>query len=281
MMVFSSMQDRFAAASTELLGLSIDSNPSHIEWTRRIGHYSWNGIEHPVLKFPIVADDMGNVARLYGMLMPSASTTRTVRNVFVIDPKGIVRAILIYPLTTGRNIDEIYRLVLALQAYDNTGDPTPADWEPGDSQILPAPTTFPMSNQRLEDQKNGAFSCLDWYLCLTKPAGEPAGTQAAQSSAAPSASSAAAPSMTSPAMNMPAAAQPAQDMQGMRQGTMPGQNIRYPDINYSNRPFVDEMYENAPAADSQTSGTAQLTGDGQSSRGSIMDENRSFFGMYR
>ena len=193
------MQDRFAAANTELLGLSIDSNPSHIEWTRRIGHYSWNGIEHPVLKFPIVADDMGNVARLYGMLMPSASTTRTVRNVFVIDPKGIVRAILIYPLTTGRNIDEIYRLVLALQAYDNTGDPTPADWEPGDSQILPAPTTFPMSNQRLEDQKNGAFSCLDWYLCLTKPAGEPAGTQAAQSSAAPSASSAAAPSMTSPA----------------------------------------------------------------------------------
>ena len=292
MMTFASMQDRFTASNAVLLGLSIDSNPSHIEWTRRMEHYSWNGIEHPVLKFPIVADDMGSVAKMYGMLMPSASSTRTVRNVFIIDPKGIVRAILIYPLTTGRNIDEIYRLLLALQAYDSTGNATPADWEPGDSQILPVPGTVPMSNQRLEDQKSGGYSCIDWYLCLTKPSGANQSTQTHVAPAAavtPAASSAMSSGMTSPMRNMTSGT--IQSTTGMPSGNMsagnmPDLGMRYPEINYSNRPFVDNMNENMQPQQSMPMsgtmpGTMPAAGGQTPGQSSIMDENRSFFGRYR
>lgn len=129
--------------------------------------YQWKNIKNPKISFPIVADDLGNVARMYGMLMPAASTTRTVRTVFFIDPEGTIRAMLLYPLTTGRNIDEIMRLLLALQAYDKTGNATPANWMPGDPQILPAPQTMPLAQQRLDDSKKGAVSCLDWYICFT------------------------------------------------------------------------------------------------------------------
>ncbi len=129
-MTFASMAGEFASNNSVLLGLSVDSNPSHIDWCRSMENYHWKNIMNPKITFPIVADDFGTVARLYGMLMPSASATRTVRTVFIIDPDGVVRAILVYPLTTGRNIKEILRLLMALQAYDKTGNPTPADWMP-------------------------------------------------------------------------------------------------------------------------------------------------------
>jgi peroxiredoxin (alkyl hydroperoxide reductase subunit C) len=165
-MTFASMQEAFAAQNAALLGLSIDSNPSHIAWTRAMEHYEWDGIRGPKIGFPIVADDFGTVARLYGMLMPSASATRTVRSVFIIDPEGTVRAILVYPLTTGRNTQEILRLLLALQAYDATQHPTPCNWKPGDPQLLPAPGTAADAAKRLAAQGD-AFSCLDWYICFT------------------------------------------------------------------------------------------------------------------
>ena len=94
------------------------------------------------------------------MLMPSASATRTVRTVFIIDPDGVIRAILVYPLTTGRNIKEILRLLMALQVYDKTGNPTPADWMPGDAQLVPPPQTIPAASQRTDEGKRGLFPVL-------------------------------------------------------------------------------------------------------------------------
>ncbi|HEX2937643.1 MAG TPA: peroxiredoxin [Ruminiclostridium sp.] len=167
-MTFANMADDFKAQNAELLGLSIDSNPSHIDWSRAMEKYSWKDIRNPKITFPIVADDFGNVARMYGMLMPAASATRTVRNVFIIDPNGTIRAILVYPLSTGRNTKEIMRMLLALQAYDKTGYATPADWMPGDPQVMPAPSTMTDAVQRLDEQTKGAYSCLDWYICFTK-----------------------------------------------------------------------------------------------------------------
>ncbi len=166
------MANEFVANNCSLLGLSIDSNPSHIAWSRAIEKYQWKDIKNPKITFPIVADDLGMVAKLYGMLMPTASSTRAVRTVFFIDPEGTIRAMLLYPLTTGRNMKEIMRVLLALQTYDKTGYATPADWMPGESQILPAPQTMAAATQRLDEQKGGAYYCLDWYLCFTK------GTQA-------------------------------------------------------------------------------------------------------
>lgn len=165
-MTFASMADEFAANNCALLGLSVDSNPSHIEWCRAMERYQWKNIKNPKITFPIVADDLGKVATLYGMLMPTASATRTVRTVFVIDPDGIIRAMLAYPLTTGRNIREIMRLLLALQAYDKTGYSTPANWEPGQPQLLPVPNTKAEAAKRMENQDGE--SCLDWYICFTK-----------------------------------------------------------------------------------------------------------------
>jgi peroxiredoxin (alkyl hydroperoxide reductase subunit C) len=108
-MTFASMKDLFAANNTSLLGLSVDSNTSHIAWTRDMAKYSWKNINNPMITFPIIADDFGNVARMYGMLMPSVSSTKTVRTVFIVDGEGMIRAILVYPLTTGRNMQVVTR----------------------------------------------------------------------------------------------------------------------------------------------------------------------------
>lgn len=168
LMTFASMSSDFAKNGCALLGLSVDSNPSHIDWARTMETYTWKKIKKPKIDFPIIADDFGKIATLYGMLMPSVSTTKTVRSVFFIDPNGVIRAIFMYPLTTGRNMDEIMRTLLALQAYDKTGYATPADWMPGDPQIMPAPQTMDDAAGRLAKEKEGAFSCLDWYLCFTQ-----------------------------------------------------------------------------------------------------------------
>lgn len=167
-MTFASRNNEFEAHNCKLLGLSVDSNPSHIEWVKAIEGYTWKNIRDPKITFPIIADDFGMIARQFGMLMPASSTTKTVRTVFFIDPEGTVRAILGYPLTTGRNIDEILRLLLALQAYDETGNPTPCDWQPGEPHVLPPPQTLPEAQQRSGGHGPGGSSCIDWYLCFTR-----------------------------------------------------------------------------------------------------------------
>ncbi|HET9011331.1 MAG TPA: peroxiredoxin [Gemmatimonadaceae bacterium] len=141
----------------ELLGLSIDSVYSHLAWMRNIRDKL--GVEVP---FPVIADLDRAVATAYGMIMPGESKTETSRCVFVIDPKAILRAMIYYPLTTGRNMKELLRLVDALQAADAHQIATPANWEPGQKVIIPAPKTMEELQLRIES----GYECADWYLCL-------------------------------------------------------------------------------------------------------------------
>lgn len=142
--------------NVELLGLSIDSTYSHIAWMRNIEEKF--GVAIP---FPVIADLSKEVATLYGMIMPGESRTETSRCVFVIDPSQIVRAMIYYPLTTGRSMDEILRLIDALQTTDTHGIATPADWRPGDPVIVPPPKTIEGAAERV---KSPGLECADWYF---------------------------------------------------------------------------------------------------------------------
>ena len=157
---FSRYYHCFRERNVELLGLSIDSNPSHLAWIHNI--YQNTGVEIP---FPIIADRDGKISRLYGMIAEDVSTTETVRSVFIIDEKQIIRAILTYPLTNGRNIPEILRLVDALQTTDEYKVVTPANWMPGDDVLVPPPMTY---QELLERGNDPRLNCIDWYLCYKK-----------------------------------------------------------------------------------------------------------------
>ena len=160
MIAFTRAHTYFKQLNTELLGLSIDSNSSHLAWVYDI--YCKTGIK---VSFPIIADRNGQIARKYGMISNDVSSTETVRNVFVIDDKGIVRTILIYPLNIGRFIPEIIRIVQALQMADCTKGSTAANWMPNQPVIIPPPKTFEqlqLRNQQIEKNQNG----ISWYLSL-------------------------------------------------------------------------------------------------------------------
>ena len=155
-MAFAEIYPELQKRGAELLGLSIDSVYSHIAWVRNIEEKA--GVKIP---FPVIADLDRKVATAYGMVMPGESKTETSRCVFLIDPKGILRAMIYYPLTTGRNMDEILRLVDALQTADANGVATPANWRPGDKVIVPAPNTTELAEARA----GAGYECTDWYLC--------------------------------------------------------------------------------------------------------------------
>lgn len=151
----------FQALGCELLGLSIDSNPSHIAWELDILRFS--GVAVP---FPIVADRSGDIARLYGML-PNAQSYATVRMVYFIDTDQTVRAVMNYPYTNGRCVTEIIRLLEALQATDREGLFTPACWQPGQAMIVPPPETM---EEALKRQQCGQqCGCETFYLCMRQP----------------------------------------------------------------------------------------------------------------
>ena len=145
----------FAELNTQLLGLSIDSVYSHLAWTRNIEEKF--GVKIP---YPLIADLDTKVAQAYGMIHPNAATTATVRCVFVIDDKGVTRAMIYYPMTNGRNVDEIVRLVTALQTSDANGVATPCNWTPGEKVIVPPPQTAEAAEKRL----NEGFEVTDWYF---------------------------------------------------------------------------------------------------------------------
>lgn len=170
-MTFASMIDDFKALNTELVGLSVDSVHAHIAWLRKICELQWKDIKNPAVTFPLIDDIKMEVANKYGMIQPNQSTTQAVRAVFVIDPKGIIRLILYYPLSTGRNFDEIKRVIQALQKADTDGVATPADWRPGDDVIIPAPGTCGAAKERTDtiskDTSKDQY-CLDWFLCFKK-----------------------------------------------------------------------------------------------------------------
>jgi peroxiredoxin (alkyl hydroperoxide reductase subunit C) len=152
--------DQFEALNAKLIGLSIDSNPSHLAWVNQI--YLLTGIQIP---FPIIADRMAEVAGMYGMIAPDASKQETVRNVFFIDPDQIIRAILIYPLTNGRNICEIIRLLTALETTDRCNVVTPANWEPGSPAMVPPPRTYDQMIERINNPQSQNLNCMDWFWC--------------------------------------------------------------------------------------------------------------------
>jgi len=158
-MAFAQIYPELQKLGVELLGISVDSITSHIAWVRNIEEKL--GVNIP---FPIIADLNKEVAQLYGMVHPGQSKTETVRCVFVIDPNKVVRAMLYYPLTTGRNMDEILRLVEALQTTDKHGVATPANWRPDDMVIVPPPNTTESAEERLKQ----GYECADWYLCKKK-----------------------------------------------------------------------------------------------------------------
>ncbi|MBN1862534.1 MAG: peroxiredoxin [Dehalococcoidales bacterium] len=159
-LAFAEIYPELQKRGTELLGLSIDSLSSHIAWVRNIEEKT--GVKIP---FPIIADLDRSVSTAYGMVHPGQSKTETVRCVFIIDPNQIVRTILYYPLTTGRNMDEILRIIDALQTTDANKVATPANWRPGDKVVVPPPTTQEMAEERLKEK---GYECVDWYLCKKK-----------------------------------------------------------------------------------------------------------------
>lgn len=166
-MTFTSMLDEFKALNTELVGLSVDSLYAHIAWLRRINELEWKGMKNLDVTFPLIEDIRMDVAKKYGMIQPNQSNTQAVRAVFVIDPKGIIRTILYYPLSTGRNFDEIKRIIQALQKADTDKVATPADWRPGDDVIIPTPGSCGTAKERMEDKSDDKY-CLDWFMCFKR-----------------------------------------------------------------------------------------------------------------
>lgn len=155
-MSFAKAHDQFQAIGCDLLGLSIDSIHAHVAWIRNIKEKF--GVDIP---FPVIADISMQVANQFGMIHPGASNTQAVRAVFVIDPQGVLRAMIYYPLTNGRSIAEIIRLVQSLQTTAEHGVATPEAWQPGDKVIVPPPSTAEAAEKRL----NEGYECTDWYFC--------------------------------------------------------------------------------------------------------------------
>jgi len=156
---FAEIYPELKKRGVELLGLSVDSVSSHIAWVRNVEEKTKTKIP-----FPIIADLNKEVSTAYGMIHPGQSTTVTVRCVFIIDPDQIIRTILYYPLTTGRNMQEIIRIIDALQTTDEHKVATPANWKPGDKVVVPPPNTQESAEERLTQ----GYECVDWYLCRKK-----------------------------------------------------------------------------------------------------------------
>jgi len=165
-MTFASMQEEFKAMNTELIGLSVDSLYAHIAWLRTIKEkIKWNGMSNVEVNFPLIEDISMNVANKFGMIQPNQSNTQAVRAVFIIDPNAKIRTILYYPLTTGRNFDEIKRIIQALQKADKDHVATPANWRPGQDVIVPTAGSCGTAKERMETKSDDIY-CLDWFMCL-------------------------------------------------------------------------------------------------------------------
>ncbi len=166
-MTFASTADEFAKLNTKLIGLSIDSVYSHIAWLRTIKEKAkYKDMKDVSVRFPVIADLKMDVAKKYGMIQPSASDTKAVRAVFFIDPTGKIRALVYYPLSNGRNFEEIKRLLIAMQTSDEYGVATPADWQPGDEVIVPPPGSCGAANQRVDTAADEGYNCADWFMCF-------------------------------------------------------------------------------------------------------------------
>lgn len=165
-MTFAHMAEDFRALNCELVGLSVDGLYSHIAWLRTIKEkIEFNGMKNVEVMFPLIEDITMEVATKYGMIMPGESHTKAVRAVFFVDPKGIIRAIIYYPLSLGRNFDELKRALVAMQTADKHNIATPADWRPGDDVIVPPAGSCGTAKERMESDD---VTCYDWFFCTKK-----------------------------------------------------------------------------------------------------------------
>lgn len=166
-MTFAHLEEKFKKANCNLVGLSIDGLYSHIAWLRSIkDKIKFRDMKNIEVKFPLIEDITMEVANKYGMVQPGESQTQAVRAVFFIDPKGIIRAIIYYPLSLGRNFDEIYRALIAMQTSDKFNVATPADWNPGDDVIISPAGSCGVAEERMT--KADDLECEDWYFCTKK-----------------------------------------------------------------------------------------------------------------
>ena len=167
-MTFATMEEKFSELNCQLVGLSVDGLYSHIAWLRTIkDKIEYKGMKNVEVKFPLIEDITMNVAKMYGMMQPGESSTKAVRAVFFIDPKGVIRTIIYYPLSMGRNFDELLRVLQALQTADAFGVATPADWRPGDDVIVPTAGSCGVAKERMEGKEAGV-TCHDWFFCTKK-----------------------------------------------------------------------------------------------------------------
>jgi peroxiredoxin (alkyl hydroperoxide reductase subunit C) len=156
---FAQRKSEFDALNTKLMGLSIDSIHSHLAWVNNVKKNT--GV---YFDFPIIADIDMKVSKLYGMLQPNEAETAAVRAVYFIDPKGKVRLIMYYPLNVGRNMDEIIRVLKALQTSEKHGVAMPLDWQPGDKVIVPPPANL----EAMAEREKSTYEMIDWYLAKTE-----------------------------------------------------------------------------------------------------------------
>lgn len=164
-MTFASMQEVFRDYNCELVGLSVDGLYSHIAWLRTIKErITFRDMKDVEVTFPLIDDVSMTIARQYGMIMPGEDTAKTVRAVFIIDPVGVIRTIVYYPLSTGRNIPELLRVVKALQTADRFDVATPADWRPGEAVIVSPAGSCGTAKERMA-VTDGSVHCEDWFFC--------------------------------------------------------------------------------------------------------------------
>lgn len=165
-MTFANMEKEFTEANCQLVGLSIDGLYSHIAWLRTIKEkIEYKGMKNIEVKFPLIEDISMEVANKYGMVQPGESDTKAVRAVFFIDPKGIIRTIIYYPLSLGRNFKELYRVLIGLQTADEFSVALPADWQPGDDVIVPTAGSCGVAKERMNSKD---IECHDWFFCTKK-----------------------------------------------------------------------------------------------------------------
>jgi peroxiredoxin (alkyl hydroperoxide reductase subunit C) len=165
-MTFAKREKEFAKLNTQLVGLSVDGLSSHIAWLRTIKEkIEFRDMKNMEVNFPLIEDITMNVAKKYGMIQPNESSTKAVRAVFFIDPKGIIRTIIYYPLSLGRNFNELKRVLIGLQTADKFAVALPADWQPGEDVIVPPPNSCGAAKDRMAGKDENVY-CKDWFFCL-------------------------------------------------------------------------------------------------------------------
>ncbi len=165
-MTFAKLEAEFNRLNTQLVGLSVDGLYSHIAWLRTIKErIEFRDMKNVEVKFPLIEDISMNVATKYGMIQPNESSTKAVRAVFFIDPKGIIRAMIYYPLSLGRNFKELKRVIIGLQTADKHAVALPADWQPGEDVIVPPANSCGAAADRMAGKDEGVY-CKDWFFCM-------------------------------------------------------------------------------------------------------------------